>query len=90
MTKPLQPWPLTEEAKELLPQKEAGLREQFEALARDSYGFRRSRKGSYMNPAVARDWKWFQLGALVRDEMRFPGDSCGGLTECDMHDDESN
>jgi hypothetical protein len=41
------------------------LREKFEALARDpSYRFRRSRKGNYINPAVQRDWKWFQLGAM--------------------------
>lgn len=40
------------------------LREAFERQARDpSYAFRRSRKGNYINPAVARDWKWFQLGA---------------------------
>lgn len=41
---------------------ETELRAQFEALAHDSYGFKRSRKGTYQNPAVARDWKWFQLG----------------------------
>lgn len=39
------------------------LRERFEKLAHDSYGFKRSRKGNYVNPVVARDWKWFQLGA---------------------------
>ena len=40
------------------------LREAFERLASDpSYKFARSRKGTYVNPAVARDWKWFQLGA---------------------------
>lgn len=38
------------------------LRVAFERLARDSMGFKRSRKGNYVNPAVARDWKWFQLG----------------------------
>lgn len=38
------------------------LRAKFEALANDSHGFRRSRKGNYVNPNVARDWKWFQLG----------------------------
>jgi hypothetical protein len=38
------------------------LRAKFEALASDSYDFKRSHKGNYMNPAVARDWKWFRLG----------------------------
>lgn len=37
-------------------------RKVFEAQARDSYGFKRSRKGIYINPQVARDWKWFQAG----------------------------
>lgn len=37
-------------------------RKQFEALASDSYGFKRSRKGTYVNASVARDWKWLQLG----------------------------
>lgn len=40
------------------------LRKHFEALASDhAYGFRRSRRGTYINPATARDWKWFLLGA---------------------------
>lgn len=40
------------------------LRTHFEALASDpSFKLRRSRRGNYVNPAVARDWKWFQLGA---------------------------
>lgn len=39
------------------------LRQLFEKQANDSFNFRRSRKGNYVNPAVARDWKWFQLGA---------------------------
>lgn len=38
------------------------LRKQFESLNRDSYNFRRSRRGTYVNPAIARDWKWFILG----------------------------
>ena len=42
---------------------EEALRKRFEALASDSYNFRRSRRGCYVNPAVARDWKWFRLGA---------------------------
>lgn len=40
------------------------LRAHFEALASDpSFKLSRSRRGTYVNPAVARDWKWFQLGA---------------------------
>lgn len=40
------------------------LRTHFEALASDpSFKLSRSRRGTYVNPAVARDWKWFQLGA---------------------------
>lgn len=40
------------------------LRTHFEALASDpSFKLSRSRRGIYVNPAVARDWKWFQLGA---------------------------
>lgn len=42
---------------------EEALRKRFEALASDSYNFRRSHRGCYVNPAVARDWKWFRLGA---------------------------
>lgn len=34
----------------------------FESENRDSYGFKRSVRGTYVNGAVARDWKWFQLG----------------------------
>jgi hypothetical protein len=34
----------------------------FESTNRDSYGFKKSVRGIYVNPAVARDWKWFQLG----------------------------
>lgn len=39
------------------------LRALFEATAKDSFNFRRSRRGTYVNPAIARDWKWFYLGA---------------------------
>ena len=40
------------------------LRTHFEALASDpSFKLSRSRRGTYVNPAVSRDWKWFQLGA---------------------------
>lgn len=42
---------------------EEQLRQEFEKLNRDSYGFRRSRRGSYVNPVIQRDWKWFKLGA---------------------------
>lgn len=44
---------------------QAALRAKFESLANDSFGFRRSHRGTYTNPAVARDWKWFQLGVAV-------------------------
>lgn len=44
---------------------EQDLRTRFEALARDSYNFKRSRRDCYVNPATARDWKWFRLGATV-------------------------
>ncbi len=46
-------WPLDQEE---------AARKQFEALASDSYGFKRSRKGTYVNGSTARDWKWFRLG----------------------------
>lgn len=42
------------------------LRKFFETLNRDSFGFKRSRRGTYVNPQVARDWKWFQRGAVHR------------------------
>jgi|GEM_PF-2619660 len=45
------------------PLDEDRLRTIFESLNRDSFNFRRSRKGTYVNPAIARDWKWFLLGA---------------------------
>jgi hypothetical protein len=38
------------------------LRKLFESQARDSHGFRRSTRGTYTNPVVARDWKWFLRG----------------------------
>jgi hypothetical protein len=46
------------------------MREKFEALASDSYDFKKSRKGTYQNPAVARDWKWFQLGVTAADDAK--------------------
>jgi len=42
---------------------EAELRAVFEAQASDpTYKFKRSRRGTYVNPALARDWKWFLKG----------------------------
>lgn len=38
------------------------LRKVFESQSNDSFKFRRSRKGNYVNPPISRDWKWFQLG----------------------------
>lgn len=35
----------------------------FEALASDSFNFKKSRRGFYVNPPISRDWKWFQAGA---------------------------
>lgn len=46
------------------------LRTHFEALASDpSFKLSRSRRGTYVNPAVARDWKWFQLGASCAQQL---------------------
>ena len=41
------------------------LRAAFEAQASktSAFGLKRSRRGHYVNPATARDWKWFRLGA---------------------------
>ena len=52
------------------------LREQFERTRRDSFGFRRSRKGNYVNPQIARDWRNFCAG-YVR-----------GMNEAARHCDE--
>lgn len=45
------------------------LRAHFERLANKqaTHGLNRSRRGTYVNPAVARDWKWFQLGAIAQE-----------------------
>ncbi len=53
---------------------EKALREAFERLVgnHDSYGLKRSRRGTYTNPAISRDWKWFQLGAAAA-EAQFHG-----------------
>lgn len=40
----------------------AKLRAEFEKLATDSHKFACSPRGTYRNPALARDWKWFRLG----------------------------
>lgn len=46
----------------------AKLRTEFEKLASDpTYKFARSPKGTYRNPALARDWKWFKLGKAQAD-----------------------
>lgn len=37
-------------------------RAEFESMNRDSHGFKRSPRGTYRNPPIARDWKWFQAG----------------------------
>jgi hypothetical protein len=42
------------------------LRIDFQRQANDAYGFKRSRRGGYVNPAVARDWKWFLAGAAAQ------------------------
>lgn len=38
-------------------------RDAFENQNKCSHGFKRSARGTYVNPPVARDWKWFKLGA---------------------------
>jgi hypothetical protein len=54
------------------------LRAKFETLARDTWGFKRSRKGNYVNPVVARDWKWFRLGhAAALHPAAAQGEGCG-------------
>lgn len=48
--------------------KEEELRLKFEAIAGpDSYGFKRSRRGTYQNPAKARDWRMFLQGATLAE-----------------------
>lgn len=44
------------------------LRADFERLANKNAacGLTRSRRGTYVNPAIARDWKWFELGAISK------------------------
>lgn len=46
------------------------LRPAFEKLVgRDSFGFAKSHKGNYKNPAIARDWRWFKQGAKVNAQV---------------------
>lgn len=40
------------------------LREVFERKVTCSYGFKRSRRGGYVNPVTANRWKWFKAGAV--------------------------
>lgn len=47
------------------PEQTESLRKIFESMARDSFGFKRSRKGTYVNPPIARDWKFFLMGACA-------------------------
>ena len=44
------------------------LRDFFEQANNDSYGFKLSGRGNYVNPAVARDWKWFCLGVGAEEK----------------------
>lgn len=48
------------------------LRDAFECAVagHDSYGLKRSRRGTYVNPAIARDWRWFQLGSEAPSTIR--------------------
>lgn len=41
-------------------------RKAFERLANKAVacGLSRSRRGTYVNPSIARDWKWFDLGLI--------------------------
>jgi hypothetical protein len=60
------------------------LRRRFEAIAGpDSYGFKRSRHGNYVNPSKARDWKMFQAGHkdASSDELASLCPNCHGSGE---------
>lgn len=58
------------------------LRTHFEALASDpSFKLSRSRRGTYVNPAVARDWKWFQRGASHAQQPEPAAPSAAAATE---------
>lgn len=41
------------------------LRAQFEKQLNDSYGFRQSRRGVYVNPTVQSRWSWFLRGYSI-------------------------
>ena len=49
------------------------LRAAFEAHVNPAtaWGLKRSRRGHYVNPATARDWKWFRLGAEAERAATF-------------------
>lgn len=71
----------------------AELRTEFEKLASDSHKFACSPRGTYRNPAVARDWKWFRLGhAQAEAEARKVGAMWNALINFaidDLPDDEA-
>lgn len=59
------------------------LRTHFEALASDpSFKLSRSRRGTYVNPAVARDWKWFQRGASHAQQPEPAAPSAAAADPC--------
>lgn len=72
------------------------LRAHFEALASDpSFKLSRSRRGTYVNPAVARDWKWFQLGASQSQQTAPAGtpdcdtpNYCSSVQRCTAQDEQ--
>jgi hypothetical protein len=72
------------------------LRKHFEALASDpSFKLSRSRRGTYVNPAVARDWKWFQLGASQAQQTAPAGtpdcdtpNYCSSVQRCTAQDEQ--
>ena len=66
------------------PDEMESLRADFERLASDpSHNLRRSRRGTYVNPAVANRWKWFQLGAIATKHQnpQTAGDNAGSTNE---------
>lgn len=62
----------------------AAQRADFERLAngKAACGFKRSRRGTYVNPAIARDWKWFQLGGISATQPHSPAWRCFHCDEC--------
>ena len=52
---------------EASPRPEEAARDAFErTYSNAAWGFKRSRRGTYVNPSVARDWKYFLAGWLAR------------------------